>query len=96
MTGSGSKVVAPLLLLFVILSSSWTCRPAAAARPLMADDDGARWVDQAPANTGMDIIVLPSVWRRWWHKLPPLEMKPAGASCQTWSPNNPCPPPSKS
>ncbi|CAN6201920.1 unnamed protein product [Urochloa humidicola] len=82
-----SKVVVPslLLLLFMVLSGSWTCRPAAAAaRPLLAND-GRRWVEhQAPASAG-SVIVLPSVWRQW-HKLPPLQMKPAGLSCQgsTW------------
>ncbi|CAL5037830.1 unnamed protein product [Urochloa decumbens] len=88
-----SKVVVPLLLLFVVLSGSWTCRPAAAARPLQLADDGRRWVEQAPAASAGSAIVLPSVWRLW-HKLPPLQMKPAGASCGTWSPNNntPCTP----
>ncbi|CAN6214379.1 unnamed protein product [Urochloa humidicola] len=88
-----SKVVVPLLLLFVVLSGSWTCRLAAAARPLQADDDG-RPVEQARASAGGSLIVLPSVWRLW-HKLPPLQMKPAGPSCKgsTWSPNNVCPTP---
>ncbi|PAN25090.1 hypothetical protein GQ55_4G287700 [Panicum hallii var. hallii] len=89
-----SKVAVPLLLLLVVLSGSWACRPAAAARPLLADD--GRWVEQAaPASAG-SVIVLPSVWRLW-HKLPPLQMKPAGASCKgsTWDPNNGCPPPTK-
>ncbi|OEL13595.1 hypothetical protein BAE44_0025385, partial [Dichanthelium oligosanthes] len=39
---------------------------------------------------------LPSAVGRLWHKLPPLEMKPAGPSCKggTWDPNNNgCPPP---
>ncbi|CAN6164406.1 unnamed protein product [Urochloa humidicola] len=84
-----SKVVVPLLLLFVVLSGSWTCRLAAAARPLLADD--GRQEEQARASTGGSLIVLPSVWRLW-HKLPPLQMKPAGPSCKgsTWDPNNQC------
>ncbi|TKW20758.1 hypothetical protein SEVIR_4G109800v4 [Setaria viridis] len=68
----------PLLLLLAVLSGSWTRLPSAAAagRPLLAAD-GA--VDT--------VIVLPSL-RRPWHKLPSLEMKPAGHSCETYSPNN--------
>ncbi|PAN25092.1 hypothetical protein PAHAL_4G274800 [Panicum hallii] len=96
---AGSKAV-PLLLLLAVLSGSWTSRiPAAAAagRPLRLAAD-RRWGDQqAPAGVvvGDSVIVLPSL-RRPWHKLPPLAMKPAGHSCETWSPNNkdcPTPPP---
>ncbi|RCV21081.1 hypothetical protein SEVIR_4G109101v4 [Setaria viridis] len=88
-----SKVVVPLLLLFVVLSSSWTCPPADAARPLLADD-GRRVEQQAPASAAGSVIVLPSSVWKVWHKLPPLQMKPAGASCKgsTWDPNTLCPP----
>ncbi|KAF8641700.1 hypothetical protein HU200_067722 [Digitaria exilis] len=40
-----SKVAVPLLL----LSGSWTCRPAAAARPLLGDDEGRRIEQARPA-----------------------------------------------
>ena len=43
------------------------------------------------------IHALPSAVWGLWHKLPPLQMKPAGASCSgsTWDPNNGCPPTTK-
>ena len=97
---AGTKAL-PLLLLAVV-SGSWTSRiPAAAAtgRPLLAAD--GRWGDQQQARTSgvvvadddSPVIVLPSI-RRPWNKLLPLAMKPAGHSCETWSPNNKdCPTP---
>jgi hypothetical protein len=90
-----SKVVVPLLLLFLV-STSWTCRPADAARPLLADDDGGRVERQAPASAAAgSVIALPSSVWKLWHKLPLLQMKPAGPSCKgsTWDPNNGCPTP---
>ncbi|OEL20050.1 hypothetical protein BAE44_0018934 [Dichanthelium oligosanthes] len=78
----------PLLLLLAIMLGSWARLPAVAAagRPLLAGE-------QAHAEVVDSVIVLPSL-RRPWHKLPALEMKPAGHSCETWSPNNKdCPPP---
>ncbi|RLN12606.1 hypothetical protein C2845_PM09G07570 [Panicum miliaceum] len=89
-----SKVAVPLLLLLVVLlSGSWACRPAAAARPLLADD--GHWVEQTAPASADSVIVLPSAVGTLWHKLPPLEMKPAGPSCKgsTWDPNNGCPTP---
>ncbi|CAN6178580.1 unnamed protein product [Urochloa humidicola] len=84
----------PLLLHLAILSSgSLTRTPVAAAgRPLLAADE--RWGDQqVHAGVFDSVIVLPSL-RRPWHELPPLEMKPAGHSCETYSPNNKdCPTP---
>ncbi|CAL5043507.1 unnamed protein product [Urochloa decumbens] len=89
----GSKAL-PLLLLLAVLSSSWARIPTAAAagRPLLAAD--RRWGgQQAHVDVIDSVIVLPSL-RRPWHKLPPLEMKPAGHSCETYSPNNKdCPTP---
>ncbi|KAL6861724.1 hypothetical protein ACP4OV_017424 [Aristida adscensionis] len=83
MARSKVAVVPLLLLLVVVLSGSSTWIPAAAAaRPLAGG-----------AVVGK-VIVLPSVGQLL-HKLPPLEMKQAGASpsCQTWDPNNiNCPP----
>ncbi|KAG2605180.1 hypothetical protein PVAP13_4NG098019 [Panicum virgatum] len=96
MARSSNVAVPLLLLLVVVLSSSWACHPAAAARPLLAGG-GSRWVEQAaPASAG-SVIVLPSAVWRLWHELPPLQMKPAGASCSgsTWDPNNGCPPTTK-
>ncbi|KAG0513696.1 hypothetical protein BDA96_10G124400 [Sorghum bicolor] len=86
-----SKFTIPLFMLSVLLSGSLICRPAAAARPLPADEDDGRWVEQTTAGTGL-VMVVQSVWRPW-HKLLPLEMKQAGPSCSTWDPNNLCPPP---
>jgi hypothetical protein len=79
-----SKALTMLLLLAVVLSCSWTSKlPVAAAsgRPLLATADGQAGEVDTP------VIVLPSL-RRPWHKMPPLEMKPAGHSCETYSPNN--------
>ncbi|CAN6178582.1 unnamed protein product [Urochloa humidicola] len=84
------SIALPLLLLLAILSSSSARIPTAAAggRPLLAAD-GLR-VEQAHVAVVVDspVIVLPSL-RRPWHKLPPLEMKPAGHSCETYSPKPP-------
>jgi len=88
-----SQVAVPLLLLLVV-----ACHPAAAARPLLADG-GGRWVEQqaAPASASGSVFALPSAVWGLWHKLPPLQMKPAGASCSgsTWDPNNGCTPTTK-
>nr|CAB3467670.1 unnamed protein product [Digitaria exilis] len=80
----------------VLLSGSWTCRPAAAARPLLGDDEGRR-IEQAPASADSVIVLMPSAIWRLWDERPLLQMKQAGPglSCKgsTWDPNNGCPTP---
>ncbi|KAL5200767.1 hypothetical protein ABZP36_021970 [Zizania latifolia] len=80
------KFVLPMFLLSVLLLGSRWPAPAAAAR-LLAGGGG--------------VLVVPTSlsWRlRHWLPAAVLEMKQgasSGASCITWNPNNPCPPPPK-
>ncbi|KAG8076232.1 hypothetical protein GUJ93_ZPchr0006g45580 [Zizania palustris] len=87
-----------MFLLSVLFLGSSCTAPAAAAR-LLADGTGGE-VAAAAADGGAVLVVPTSLgWRlRHWLPAAVLEMKQgasSGASCSTWDPNNPCPPPPK-